>query len=364
MFYQLLSLVALYLVSSEATAINEQYKVVSLGLKGNPNLEKRDDFVGTAGITKGSYYSVEVEVGSNKDKIGIVFDTGSSNFHVPDKNIICNMNCKQWGTFDANASTTLNRLGRNVTDAYGGGTYSARRAGELVKDDITFGDITLKQFPLVDDNYAKGIPQGILGMGHSSPKERNVAWGAYEQGIISKPAYSFYLGDTDFPGQFHLGGYDASKLDGEFSWTSIKNINVAGHADYIIVNGKNITINKNYTVDSGGNQACIPDQAYSELLSAFSNNEYFGQPGRLNCTALEGKTFSYSINGKELTLPLRSFVQPHQSGENCYASFNKCSDAQLGAHLFRYMYVAVDFERDVIGFGQLKNSTETNLVSF
>ncbi|CAI5760085.1 unnamed protein product [Candida verbasci] len=365
MFYMLLTLVVLYLVSSEATAINNQFQVVSLDLKRDLNNQKRDGFVGTADLTHEAYYSVEVEVGSNKDKILVAFDTGSSNAHIPDKNIICNGNCVKWGVFDANSSTTLQRFEMNVTSAYGGGSYSARRAGQLVTDDFTIGDISLKHFPFVDDNYAKDVFQGILGMGHSTPKERNVAWTAFEQGVISKPAYSFYIGDSDFPGQVHLGGYDAAKLDGEFSWTSIKGSNIGARGNYMIVNGKNITIDKRFTVDSGWDRGCIPDPAYSEFFTAFPDEQAYNQVHhRLNCTALKGKTFQYSINGRELTLPMKSLVSPGQTGEQCYTSFTNCSTPQLGAFLFRYMYVAVDFERDVIGFGQLKQSSETNLVSF
>ncbi|CAI5759591.1 unnamed protein product [Candida verbasci] len=311
-------------------------------------------------------YSIEVKVGSNKDPVRLQFDTGSFDAHVVDIDVLCNNQCQNLGTFDSNESTSLVRLNRNITSNYGLSSVGETvLAGELVKDDFTIGDITIKQFPFVDDNYINGRLSGMLGMGHSQPKERNPVWSAYEQGLIPKPAYSFYLGDHSFPGKVYFGGYDKAKLDGEFSWHSINNTNIQGHSDYMVVEGHNITINKNYTVDTGGDGAYMPEAIYNQLLTALpEESDYNKKYNYRNCSLYEGKTFEYSINGKLLTVPLKSFLFPDESGSTCFLGVSKGDYAQLGAMMFRYFHVAVDFEKELIGFGQLKNTTETNVVPF
>ncbi|CAI5758918.1 unnamed protein product [Candida verbasci] len=94
------------------------------------------------------------------------------------------------------------------------------------------------------------------------------------------------------------------------------------------------TITSLYGSDDG---AMIGDQVYvqftmGEIIAQFPNESAYSKKHALfNCTDLEGKTFTYSINGKEMTLPLKPFVLPDQKGEYCYHSEDNSTVNNLGA---------------------------------
>ncbi|CAI5758654.1 unnamed protein product [Candida verbasci] len=229
------------------------------------------------------YFTIEARIGSNQDIVPLVLDTDSQLAQVFGTKIQCDLVCYADVTYDSAKSTTIQRAGKNSTIHYG-----------------------------------------------------------YDAG-------TFLHGDNSFGGKFILGGYDEAKLDGEFSWSPYTNKmqQFSAQFDYMVLNGKKITVNLTKAIDSA-----LDDANYGI--------------GQVNCTALEGKTVTLSINGKELEVPLKSLAQPSGSGDHCYASFHKSTDPTLGTWFFGYVQVSIDFDNSLIGFSQLKNTntTDTNIVPF
>ena len=86
--------------------------------------------------------------------------------------------------------------------------------------------------------------------------------------------------------------------------------------------------------------------------------------GQITCSLLEGKNFTYNLNGVDYTFPLRTLYVPSENTDHCYLALLKGNAAQLGAYVFRNLFVAVDFEDDLIGLANLKNTTATNIRPF
>ena len=63
-------------------------------------------------------------------------------------------------------------------------------------------------------------------------------------GLVDKAAYSIYLQNLDGTPALTVGGYDAAKVDGDITWTSIRNANVQAHLGHIEINGEIIDVNK------------------------------------------------------------------------------------------------------------------------
>ncbi|KGU34971.1 hypothetical protein MGK_01775, partial [Candida albicans P57055] len=148
-------------------------------------------------------------------------------------------------------------------------------------------------------------------------------------------------------------------------WTSIKNTNVQAHLGHIEINGEIIDVNKNYTIDTGGRYGFLPEAAYNQVIANLPEDPKFGTDrGQITCSLLEGKNFTYNLNGVDYTFPLRTLYVPSENTDHCYLALLKGNAAQLGAYVFRNLFVAVDFEDDLIGLASLKNTTATNIRPF
>lgn len=92
-------------------------------------------------------YKVNVTVGSSKQEIAVVLDTGSSDtwFNIPSSNFCQNIvnDCERYGTYDNGSSSTYTFLNHEFNITYNDGTNAA---GDYVKDTIQLGGVTLSHF--------------------------------------------------------------------------------------------------------------------------------------------------------------------------------------------------------------------------
>merc|ERR1712166_912951 len=102
----------------------------------------------------------------------VIFDTGSSNLWVPNKNCTNKLDCLLKHKYDSSKSSTYKEDGRIFKIMYGSGPVS----GVLGIDDVTVGGVTAKSqgFAMVDvvkglgTAFAVGKFDGILGLGFDS----------------------------------------------------------------------------------------------------------------------------------------------------------------------------------------------------
>merc|ERR1712232_1444494 len=147
------------------------------------------------------------------------FNTGSANLWVPNK--------KPWFTshkvYSHDKSSTYHKNGTVFKIQYGSGPVS----GVYSADDVTIGQLTIKDFTFAEvDNtaglglgYRFGKFDGILGLGWDSisvggvPTIMKALVGAKQ---LADPVFAFYLGNQQ-PGELVFGGVDPKHYTGDFS---------------------------------------------------------------------------------------------------------------------------------------------------
>ncbi|KHC53466.1 hypothetical protein MEW_01724, partial [Candida albicans P60002] len=214
---------------------------------------------------------------------------------------------------------------------------------------------------------SSGFSDGLFGLARPpSDKNQSIVWVAKDHGLIDKAAYSIYLQNLDgTPGAFTIGGYDAAKVDGDINWTSIKNTNVQAHLGHVEIGGEVIPVNNTYTMDTGGGYGYLPQEAFDRVLAHLPDDPKYGKSHwQVSCSLLEGKNFTYNLNGVDYTFPLRTLYVPSENTDHCYIALRNGTTAQLGSYVFRNLFFAVDFDKDLIGLAKLKNTTETNIRPF
>ncbi|KAK4140237.1 aspartic peptidase domain-containing protein [Dichotomopilus funicola] len=175
-------------------------------------------------IAGGGYY-VRVQVGTPKQNLTMLLDTGSSDAWVlghdadlctsPDLQSIYGMSCTD--TFDPSKSSTSKLVEEDGFEI----TYldDTSASGDYITDDFTIGGTTVKSLQMAYVTQAvRGT--GILGLGfntseRAATKYPNIIDEMARQGLIKSKAYSLYLNDrrTD-SGSILFGGIDTDKFIG------------------------------------------------------------------------------------------------------------------------------------------------------
>ena len=364
MIFNILSFISLA-IFVDAVALKSNPKVISFDfeLRFSDPIKRDTNFgTGTAAPVKDTHWSFPLKIGSNQDPVTLAADTGSWLIQINDANATC-PNCHKHGTYNSSGSLTVVKLGKTARSFF---TRLAYYIGELVSDSIQIGNLQIPQVTF-NDVYNSTAGDGIFGLARPpSDKNQSIVWAAKYHGLVDKAAYSIYLQNLDgTPGALTVGGYDAAKVDGDITWTSIRNANVQAHLGHIEINGEIIDVNKNYTIDTGGRYGFLPEAAYNQVIANLPEDPKFGADrGQITCSLLEGKNFTYNLNGVDYTFPLRTLYVPSENTDHCYLALLKGNAAQLGAYVFRNLFVSVDFEDDLIGLASLKNTTATNIRPF
>jgi hypothetical protein len=175
-------------------------------------------------------YFGTVQIGNPPQSFQVIFDTGSSNLWVP------KAGCTHCGNpffgkknkYDEDASSSYKKDGSDFEIMYGSGSVK----GYFSLDDVLLADdivINEQKFAEVTDAgglglaYSLGKFDGILGMGFTSISvggAPTVFENAIKQNKVDQPIFAFYLGDNG-PGELTIGGYDASKFEGELKYVKL-----------------------------------------------------------------------------------------------------------------------------------------------
>jgi len=317
-------------------------------------------------------YFGNVKIGTPAQTFRVIFDTGSSNLWVPRKGC---QNCgSKWigrkEKFDPETSSSFVEDGKPFDIQYGSGPVEGTFGQDkvILADDIEIMD---QKLGLIDDASGLGFAftmgkfDGILGLGFNTISILGVETpmdNAFEQGVIEKNMFAFYLGDNE-DGELTIGGVDESRYVGDFhmvdlleaTYWEIKLDNVktgrSGATGGIV--GDTTAI-----VDSGTSMITGPTRYISKLAQAVGARKTMTGQLVVDCDRVHKMPeITFQIDKKSYTFKGEDVVL--QSGSMCILAFMPLELPKggpewiLGDVFMRKYYTVFDIENKQVGFAEL-----------
>ncbi|VEU43251.1 unnamed protein product [Pseudo-nitzschia multistriata] len=331
------------------------------------------------------YFGV-VELGSPPQSFRVIYDTGSSDLWVP------GVGCTHCGIpfgpakskYDASASATYEDGGGEAfAILYGSGSVR----GAYARDKVSMGEagsvvvvVENQDFGRVSDAgglgllYGLGRFDGILGLGFSSLSvglKTTVFENAIRQHAVDQPVFAFSLGREDGEqGELTLGGYDASKFEGDdLAFVDLE------EATYWQIVLDSVRAGENYdktTAADGGPVTAIVDSGTSFLVAPKAEADALARavgarpslaPGEytIGCDRVgEMPDLEFGIGGKTYTIPGPAAVI--ESGGTCLlALLGRYANPLgpqwiLGDVFMREYYTVFDYLGRKVGFARAVQS--------
>lgn len=347
--------------------------------KGNNTaapLQERDES-GTSELTlhnKDTYYITDLYFGSNKQKLSVNVDTGSSDLWVIDSSANADV---LYGSFDSSSSSTF----KGSSAPFGVAYFDESLArGTWANDDVSLSPNgpTLKGFKFGDATQVSQLTYGILGIGltgleSTSPSTYdNFPIALKKTGAIKKTAYSLYLNSKDSQtGSVLFGGIDNAKYSGDLvSFPLLDNDSrLTIKVDSISSKDQKQELDVGFTLDSGSTISYLEPSLLSELASKLGaspngNDFYYFQ----TCDDVPDLTINF--NGLDVTIPsedLRLQLTNKYTGEPLalcgLAILPESRDNILGDNFLRHVYAVYDLEDKKISLANVKYSSDEDIVA-
>lgn len=345
------------------------------------------------------FFSINVGIGSSKEEVSLILDTGSSDMIViASENPGClgllADSCKTDGTFNRNSSTTFKEIaGTNFTIEYGDGTIAS---GSWVQDSIDLNGVNVDlTFGLANETSSTSVfGIGLQGLEFADTKYNNFPLQLKAQGLIDTSSYSVYLEYDKKNGDILFGAVDVNKIDKDNFYT-IPMINV--YAEYDIPNpirtqvtmqgiglktedGSQITISQvklPALLDTGSTLSYLPNNIFNNILKHLtheginvteSSGENSGESTgvyEIDCEYASDETTLVVIDfgGFQIDIPLGQLIVNTTTTDACVFGFapNDDKTVTLGDSFFSSAYVAFNLDNYEVSISPLQDSAESNI---
>ncbi|KAF8339055.1 acid protease [Cantharellus anzutake] len=324
---------------------------------------KRDITTSALTDVRDSIWWGNISVGNPPVTFAIYFDTGSSDFFIPD--VSC-MNCGalRSARYSPSLSSTSSAVGKSFSLVYGDGSSVS---GYQYIDAVTVAGLTAKRQTLgsataLSQNFQTGAMDGLMGLAWPASSE----FGAtpffntlMQQGTVSQGVFAFYLSESG--SELRLGGTDESLYSTPLQWipvtqrfywrVGLDKVNVRGTE---VVSGLSAIIDSGTTLIVGDPPTVrefyrhIPDSA---IIKGDVNNEFFTYPCHYD------PRISVTFNGA--SYPIGFNFGPVSNGSSqCLGGIVGLAGTPfwiLGDIFMRSVYTAFNFDNASIGFARLKS---------
>jgi len=335
------------------------------GANSNANLEKKESEI-VKDYSNAQYYA-SVYLGTPPQEFDVIYDTGSSNLWVPEKDCVhCGYRfINKKNKYDKDLSSSFVEDGSDFSIHYGSGAVSGIFQLETVTlaEDIVVNN---QKFASIHDAGGMGIAyvlskfDGILGLGFDSISvsgAKTVFHNAIEQGVVDSPVFAFYLGDN-CDGELTFGGYDSDKFEGdELTWVNLSEatywrINLDGAKVGSFSTGPTDAI-----VDSGTSLITGPSIDVKAIAASIGAKAGITGQYTIDCDKVENlPDMTWTIDGKDYTVPGPKLVI--QTAGMCLFAMMAMDMPKpgpawiLGDVFMREYYTVFDYENEKIGFAK------------
>ncbi|KAI5949455.1 SAP98 [Candida theae] len=321
---------------------------------------EHNDMYGFGGL--GSRYLTKLKVGSSKQEVQVIVDTGSWALNFPHVGGKClGKTCSPEDSFDPSKSNSYKNLTKYSSSGYGGG--GAKANGYKSTDDLYFDDgkkIPNFEFTLLD---SVAFPRGIFGISPYNNPNVSYALAAKKAGLINQAGFSLYAGPDD-KGALLLGGVDKAKYEGELAL--YKSTLSVPAKSITLANGTVINFASVLALDTGDAGLGLDPEITEKLFKEVSD-----ESGKLSCDiALSGnKTLTFDL-GKNVSIDV-----PYSDVFYWNADKTKCTSRivssgkhgatqNVGVPLIKHIYLTHNLDTGILGVAPVKHTDESDIVDF
>ncbi|OAA80601.1 pregnancy-associated glycoprotein 2 precursor [Akanthomyces lecanii RCEF 1005] len=329
----------------------------------------------------------EVEVGTPPQKFNVIFDTGSYDMFIANKN--CTGAGETTRLFDPDQSSTFDQQ-PNQPQHFGYGTgvdsiplqYDGEgSSGAIVTDKVGIAGhaVDQQQFLLCDEypEFMDNVPfDGVMGIGVEGatglPSGSPWYWALYASGQLDGPEFSlYYPAGKEDGAEMTLGGTNPARYKGDIHKVKLHNTgNFVVDQPALAINGKPLAIaaNKRTILDSGTAYFAGPSKIVSAFYKAVSpkikqlNHEAWG----VECDVIDSLavdiTFTFGSGAETFnaTMPKESFnLGPYEGKpgicQTVFSTIDLGGSFLIGAPLLKQYYTVWDGHNLEMGFAELKN---------
>merc|ERR1719446_922835 len=323
-------------------------------------------------VHKTAYYG-KVEIGTPRQALTVVFDTGSGNLMVP--STYCKSRaCTQHKQFDRKKSQTAEDIQADGTHAEKGAARdqitvtfgTGEISGVFIQDDVCVGTLC-SNLRLVaatdetDDPFTSFKFDGVLGLAlpeMSQSPEFNFMSRLMNNKALKKPMFSVFLSDSDSEdSEITFGDIKGQHMASDIFWMP-----VSRDSGYWQVQISDITINNKkqslcsdcqVAVDTGTSQLAGPTDVINELSSRLNVKS--------DCSNYKSlPDLGFVIGENILNLKPQDYVD--KGSEGCEVSLMPLDVPPPNGPLFifgdpflRKYYTAYDFENRRVGFATARH---------
>lgn len=331
---------------------------------------------------EGTYYSIDIYLGSDEQHLQVDIDTGSSDLWVPSNNVDCS-GCTDSGTFDPSDSSTFTNLNENYEIAYEDQSTSQ---GYWGTDNFGFtsGSPTISdlQFAVVTQTSVE--QGGILGIAieqqeSTSLEYPNVPVALANQGVIDKPSYSVYLNNEDATtGTLLFGGIDEAKFSGDLVKLPYSPVVDQSAGFFVEIDsvkypdGSSTSVNGYTIFDTGTTLTYFTQEIFQEIGEKFGGQLYVTPKEQyyvVDCSlADEDDVLTYEFPGVSIEVPYSDLVMQlyYSNGQpsgQCALLILPENLNILGDNFLRHAYLYYDIADQYIGVKQVKYTSDSHIVS-
>lgn len=323
-----------------------------------------------------SYYTIDFSVGTPRQPVTALIDTGSSDFWLYDKS------SGSPHYFDSEASSTYQSLGTQLRITYGSGPVR----GNWAKETIEFANQPLEgaTFGLVTSDQLKGSPlPGLLGLGRvenegSRTPYPNIPVLLYQAGATMKNAYSISLSSfTSSKGSCIFGGLDTSKYTGPlYSMPMSSDPHLAVKLSGISFGDATSEQLENSSapdalLDTGTSFMYIPDTVVDQIVNQLGA-VWYPEYGVHFVPNIDETTpaLTFNFSGATITVPVNEYIHPasqytsNPTPSPYILTVFKASQVQgfvlLGDTFLRSAYVVFDLGGNEIALAQASQSQSSS----